>query len=141
MFISIFGEISEDPLTGITNLQKRFPAAVFLQEKIRNSVSGRQAYNAYLGKHDVRKGTGGIAGEKTLSRPDSVNHFGVSPSNWYKKASVPLVYDGVVVNYVETLQNIIPEVTNLKIASENSITVCANVRFDQKVISPGICEY
>ena len=103
MFTSIFVEISEDPLRGITNLHKRFPAAVFLQEKIRNSVSGRQAYNAYLGKHNVGNGTGGIAGGKTLPRPDSVNHFGISPSNWYKKAPVPLVYDGVVVNYVETL--------------------------------------
>ena len=103
MFTSIFVEISEDPLRGITNLHKRFPAAVFLQEKIRNSVSGRQAYNAYLGKHTVGKGNGGIAGGKTLPRPDFVNHFGISPSNWYKKAPVPLVYDGVVVNYVETL--------------------------------------
>ena len=51
---------------------------------------------------------------------------------------MPLVYDGVVVNYVETFQKIIPEVTNLKIVSENSITVFANV---QKAISPGICEY
>ena len=33
MFTSIFGEISEDPLRGITNLHKRSPAAVFLQEK------------------------------------------------------------------------------------------------------------
>ena len=141
MFTSILGGISEDPLRGITNLHKRFPAAVFLQEKIRNSVSGRQAYNAYLGNHSVGKGTGGIAGGKILPRPDSVNHFGISPLNWYKKVPVPLVYDGVVVNYVETLQKIIPEVTNLKIVSENSVTVFANVSFDQKAISPGICEY
>ena len=85
MFTSIFGETSEDPLRGITNLHKRFPAAVFLQEKIRNAVSGHQAYNAYLGKHNVGKGTGVIAGGKTLPRPDSVNHFGISPSNWYKR--------------------------------------------------------
>ena len=141
MFTSVLGEISEDPLRGITNLHKRFSAAVFLQEKIRNSVSGPQAYNAYLGKHNVGKGTGGKAGGKTLPRPDSVNHFGISPSNWYKKVPVPLVYDGVVVNYVETLQKTIPEVTNLKIVPENSITVFANVSFDQKEISPGICEY
>ena len=92
MFTSILGEISEDPLRGITNLHKRFLAAVFLQEKIQNSVSGRQAYNAYFGKHNVGKGTGGVAGEKTLPRPDSVNHFGLSPSNWYKKVPVPLVF-------------------------------------------------
>ena len=53
MVTSILGEISEDPLRGFTNLHKRLPAAVFLQEKIRNSVSGQQAYNAYLGKHNV----------------------------------------------------------------------------------------
>ena len=140
MFTSIFGEISKNPLRGITNLHKRSPAAVFLQEKIRNSVSGRQAYNAYLRKHNVGKGTGGMAGGKTLPPPDSVNHFGISPSNWYKKATVPLVYDGVVLNYVETLQKIIPEVTNLKVVSENSITVFANISFNQKAISPGICE-
>ena len=139
MFTSIFGEISEDPLRGITNLHKRFPTAVFLQEKIQNSVSGRQAYNSYLGKHNVGKGTGGIAGGKTLPRPDSVNYLEISPSNWYKKVQVPLVYDDVVVNYVETLQKIIPEVTNLKIVSENSITMFASVCFNQKAISPGIC--
>ena len=33
-----------------------------------------------------------IPGGKTLPRPDSVNHFGISPSNWYKKAPVHLVY-------------------------------------------------
>ena len=52
-----------------------------------------------------------------------------------------VIYDSVVVNYVETLQKIFPEVTNLKIVSENSITVFANVSFNQRAISPGICEY
>ena len=138
MFTSILGEISEDPLRLITNLHKRFPAAVFLLENIGNSVSSRQAYNAYLGKHNFGKGTGGITGGKALPCPDSVNHFGISPSNWYKKAPVHIVYDGVVLNYVEKLQKIIPEVTNLKIVC---ITVFANVSFDQKAISSGICEY
>ena len=50
---SFYGGISSDPIRGITNLHQLFPAAVLQQELIRESVSGRQAYNIYLGKHNV----------------------------------------------------------------------------------------
>ena len=36
-----------------------------------------------------------------LPNPNTVNHFGLSNSTWYKKASVPLVFSGVIVNFVE----------------------------------------
>ena len=87
------------------------------------------------------EGEGGIAGGMTLPSPNSVNHFGISPSSWYKKAPVPLVYDGVVINYIQTLQKIFPGVTSIKLVSENYVTMNVTVSFDQKAISPGICKY
>ena len=54
---------------------------------------------------------------------------------------MPLVYDGVIVNYIETLHKIVPGITGIKIISEGNITVHTTVSFDQKAISPGICEY
>ena len=50
----------------------------------------------------------------TLPSPNSVNHFGISPYGWYKKAPVPLVHDGVVINYIQTLQKIFLDVTSIK---------------------------
>lgn len=55
MFSYFYGRISSDPIRGITNLHRMFPAAVLQQELIRESVSGRQAYNIYLGKHNIGK--------------------------------------------------------------------------------------
>ena len=52
----------------------------------RNSASGRQAYNAYLGKHKVRKGMGDVTCGITLPSPNSVYHFGISSPNWFMKA-------------------------------------------------------
>ena len=138
LFTSMFGDISEDPLRGIKSLHKLHPAVVILQEKIRNSISGRQAYNAYLGKHTVGKGEGSIADGMSLPSPNSVKNVGISPSGWYKKAPVPLVYDGVVINYIQTLQKIFPGVTSIKLVSKNCITMYVTVSFDQKAISPGI---
>ena len=77
----------------------------------------------------------------TVPGPNYVNQFGKSPSGWYKKAPVNLMYDGVVINYTQTLQNIFPGVTSIKLVSENYITMYVTVSFDQKAISPGTCEY
>ena len=77
-----------------------------------------------------------------MTYTNSVNHFGISPSSWLKKATVPLVYDGVIVNnYIETLHKTVPGITDIQMASEGNITVYTTVSFDQKAISPGICEY
>ena len=73
------------------------------------------AYNTYLGKHNVGKGIGSVAGGMTFPSTNSVNHFGISPSSWFKKAPVPLVYDGVIVNYFETLHKIVPGKADIKI--------------------------
>ena len=54
---------------------------------------------------------------------------------------MPLVYDGVIVNYIETLHKIVPGITDIRMVSEANITVYTTVSFDQKAISPGICEY
>ena len=99
------------------------------------------AYNTYIGKHNVGKGIGSVGGGMTLPSTNSVNNFGILPSSWFKKAPVPLVYDGVIGSYIETLHKIVPGVTDIKIVSEGNITVYTTVSFDQKAISPGICEY
>ena len=55
LFSSFFGGISADPIRGMKSLHQLFPPAVLKQEPIREAVSGRQAYNIYLGKHNVGK--------------------------------------------------------------------------------------
>ena len=141
LFSSVFGKISEDPLRGMRSLHSRFPAAVFLHELIRNSVSGRQAYNVYLGKHNVGKHVGGIKHGMSLPSPSSVNHFGLSPSSWVKKEPVPMIFDGVFINFIEILQDILPEITKVKMQSTNNLVVFGTLIFDQKAVSPGLCKY
>ena len=99
------------------------------------------AYNKYIGKHNVGKGIGSVAGGMTLRSADSINNFDISPSSWFKKASVALVYDGAIVNYIETLHKIVPAITDIKIVSKGNIAVYTAVSFGQKAISPGICKY
>ena len=53
MFTSLFGNISEGPFRGQRNLHRRYPAAILLQESIREARSGRQAHGIYLGKHSI----------------------------------------------------------------------------------------
>ena len=70
-----------------------------------------------------------------------MNHAGLSDSSWYKKAAVPFLFDGGVINFVEILQDIFPKVSKIKISSGNSVVVYATVIFDQKAVSPGGCVY
>ena len=122
-------------------LHRRFPAAVLFQELIKSSVTGRQAYNIYLGKHNVGKQTSGSAKNMDLPTPSSVNHFGLSPSSWFKKDPLPMVFNGVFINYIEILQIILPDITKVKLVSSNNVTIFGTVSFDQKAVSPGLCNY
>ena len=101
LFSYFFGGISADPIRGMKNLHQLFP--VLQQEMIREAVSGRQAYNIYLAKHNVGKNVKMYMSDSAIPLPNrnAVNHFGLSHSTWYKKASVPLVFSGVIVNFVE----------------------------------------
>ena len=141
LFSSIFGEISENSLGGMRSLHSRFPAAGFLHELIRNSVSGRQTYNIDLGKHSVGKHVGGTKHGMSLPSPSSVNHFCLSPSSWVKKETVPLIFDGVFINFIEILQDILPEITKVKLQSTNNLVVFGTLIFDQKAVSHGLCKY
>ena len=136
---TMFGKISDDPIRGMRNLHSRFPAAVLFQELIKSSVTGRQDYNIYLGKHNVGKQTSGSAKNMDLPTPSSVNHFGLSPSSWFKKDPVPMVFNGVFINYIEILQSILPDITKVKLVSSNNVTIFGTVSFDHK--SPGLCNY
>ena len=95
------------------NLHSRFPAAVLFQELIKNSVTGRQVYNIYLGKHNVSKQISGNARNMDLPTPSSIIHFGLSPSSWFKKDPVPIVFDGVFISYIEIRQSILPDITKV----------------------------
>ena len=141
LFSAMFGKISDDPIRGTRNLHSRFPAAVLFQELIKNSVTGRQAYNIYLGKHNVSKQISANARNMDLPTPSSVNYFGLSPSSWFKKDPVPMVFDCVFISYIEILQSILLDITKVKVVSSNNVTIFGTVTFDQKAISPGLCNY
>lgn len=75
LFSSFFGGISADPIRGMENLHQLFP--VLQQEMIREAVSGRQAYNIYLGKHNVGKNVKMSDSAIPLPNRSAVNHFGL----------------------------------------------------------------
>ena len=77
LFSSFYGGISSDLIRGITNLHQLFPVAVLQQELIRESVSGRQAYNIYLGKHNVGQYVKISQSPIPLPKPNIINHFGL----------------------------------------------------------------
>ena len=83
----------------------------------------------------------GKKGQVQLPDPNCVNQAGLSDSSWYKKAAVPFLFDGVVINFVEILQDLYLKITKVKIVSKNSVVVFASVIFDQKAVSPGGCVY
>lgn len=82
LFSSFSGGKSSDPIRGIRNLHQLFPGAVLQQELIRESVSGRQAYNIYLGKHNIGQNVKITQGPMPLPKPNTVNHFGLSNSHF-----------------------------------------------------------
>ena len=54
---------------------------------------------------------------------------------------MPFLFDGVVINFIEILQDLYPKITQVKIVSKNSVVVFASVIFDQKAVSSGGCLY
>ena len=94
LFTDLFGEISTDPLHGITNFHKHYPAATLFQECLQESTNGRSAYNVYMGRHNEYLGSSPYVQNEdspVLPSPANVNHAGLSVSSWYKKAIVPLL--------------------------------------------------
>ena len=52
-----------------------------------------------------------------------------------------MVFDGVFISYIEILQSILPDITKVKLVSSKNVTIFGTVSFDQKAISPGLCNY
>ena len=84
MFTDLVGETSIDPLRGMTNLHKRYPSAILFHECLRESSSGRAAYNIYLGKHNEHLGRSPFScadSPAIVPSPENVNHAGLSVSS------------------------------------------------------------
>ena len=139
LFSSFFGGISADPIRGMKNLHQLFP--VLQQEMIREAVSGRQAYNIYLGKHNVGKIVKMSDSAIPLPNRNPVNHFGLSNPTWYTKASGPLVFSGVFVNFVEIALEMFQRLSKMVVRSEHALVVYGTIVVDQKALSPGACLY
>ena len=97
----------------------------------------------YRSKHLCGKNSGGIgkSGPASLPEPSLVSHAGLSPSAWHKKSPVPSISNGVLINHIELLHHIFPELTQIKIKSDNNMATFVNIVFDQKALSPGSCRY
>ena len=76
-----------------------------------------------------------------LRNPNTVNHFGLSNATWYKKASVPLVFSGVIVNFVEIALEMFQRLSKMVVCSEYALVVYGTIVVDQKALSPGACLY
>ena len=79
MFTDLVGNVSTDPIRGLTDAHKRYPAAVLFQEHLRDSSSGRGAYNIYLGKHNLGIGYSPLStnhNAPVVPHPASINPAG-----------------------------------------------------------------
>ena len=53
LYAETFGGYSTDLVRGRTSIHQRYPGLVYLQERMKEAVSGQAAYSIYLGKHGV----------------------------------------------------------------------------------------
>ena len=93
-----------------------------------------------MGRHNEHLGSSPyIQNEGSPIRPSpaNVNHAGLSVSSWYKKAIVPLFIDGVIVNFIESLQQLSQSLKTIKVISPLSSTTYCDVIFDCKALNPG----
>ena len=131
----MYGNVVSDPVRGLTDLHVRYPGLMYLHERMRSATSGKAAYNIYLGKHGVGSSTNVLKNDKpTLPKPESVFHFGLSPSTWAKKQVCPALHDGVLVDFLLALLDIMPSVTKVKLQTATSCTIYCCLILDQKGI-------
>ena len=102
-------------------------------------MSGRQAYNIYLGKLNVGENVKISDYAIPLPEPNTANHFSLSNSSWYKEASVPLVFSGAIVNFIEVALEMFQKLSKMVRRCDHSVVVYCTVIMDQKAISPGAC--
>ena len=115
-FSSEFGLIYDDPIRSMKDMNKKFPTLTFVSECMRESITGKQAYNCYLGKHNVGQGTKGLLrGSKVLDDVKRFNHVEPSNSSFKKKAAAPIVSNGVIVNYILIMLRMCAKLTDVKV--------------------------
>ena len=93
-----------------------------------------------MGRHNEHLGSSPYIqneGSPILPSPANVNHAGLSVSSWYKKAIVPLFIDGVIVNFIESLQQLSQSLKTIKVISPLSSATYCDVIFDCKALNPG----
>lgn len=134
----MYGELSTDPARGFTDMFARFPALMYLQERMRGTTSGKAAYNIYLGKHGVGSGIQPFESQHAvLPPPEKVFHFGLAPASWSNKMVVPMVTNGVLIKFIEILLKLLPPVTAVKNVTDMSSVIYVALTLDQKAVSPG----
>ena len=66
----------------------------------------------------------------------NVNHAGLPVSSWYKKAIVPMFSDGMIVNFIESLQQFSQSLKTIKVVSSLPSTTYCYVVFECKAVNP-----
>ena len=115
---------------------------------------GGDSYNSQSASDSETSGSSPSFSEASNERPkrakrrmkrkydeDSCDSFGLSNSSWYKKASVPLVFSGVIVNFVQIALEMFQRLSKMVVRSEHAVVVYGTVVVDQKALSPGACLY
>ena len=113
---------------------------ILFHECLRESSSGRAAYNIYLGKHNEHLGRSPFScadSPAIVPSPENVNHAGLSVSSWYKKAIIPIFVNGVFINFIESLQKLACSLQTMKIVGPLSSTFYCDIIFDSKAINLG----
>ena len=68
-----------------------------------------------------------------------VNHFGLSSSSWYTEASVPLIFSGVIVNFVEIALELFQRLSKMIVRSEHALVVYRTIVVNKKVLLVHVC--
>ena len=141
-FSSKFGLIYDDPIRSMKDMNKKFPTLTFVSECMRESMTGKQAYKCYLGKHNVGQGTKGLLrGSKALDDAKRFNHVAPSNSSFKKKAAAPIVSNGVIVNYILIMLRMCAKLTDVKSFWTSLFSSVLRNNFDRNALSPGGTRY
>ena len=78
------------------NMNKKVPAVCYFASNLRNSKSGKQAYNVYLGRQNVGKGFGPFGQSFATASVKHTNHVTPSNSAFQRMSVVPIITSGVI---------------------------------------------
>lgn len=71
---------------------------------------------------------------------NTVNHFDLSSSSWYNKASVPLIsFSGAIVNFVEIALELFQRLSKMVVCSEHALVICRTIVVDKKALLVHVC--